>query len=420
MVSRVLSVDVEPLAPAPKGLLAFIVECRSLPDRGTSGSRHQVQLDQNWGIFTPHDLDAERVARAFGASISCLELEESVVPAARELLRLRSRAVLPGLRRTKSGWGPTKVAKGCCDVATRPGGFRSAQTCAEHLRGTQHTAARAKVDRKMLTAVVTAVERAHRGQPVFSMALDDVERASEVVSGRSGAIELWEAGLHPRLVLDLHERLDVGSTPLPMSYFTGAAFNRVDLDWAKTTVGHAVDSMFIEDLGSLAEWTVWTPEPFDLRHPNQRRDLLDEGWPRSVVHRLSVAGIEAGLIGDLPDSAGLPRQRAALLLLAWVEAGAVPDVARIAQALRAGVSPWHHPSAAAVKWVQSHFGEGNQPDALNVITAIALSGSRSDAVFWIRQGVVDPFDLADRVRDVHEKFPTINAAHTSRRTTHAP
>lgn len=421
MKVRGLSAEIALLPPAPNGPLGFRVECRNLPDRGGPSAHHSVELGPQWDLHTPHDLEAERVARAFGASISCLELEESVIPAARELVNLRTRAVLPGLRRTKQGWGPTKVAKGCCDATTRPGGFRTAQTCAEHLRGTQHMAARAKVDRKLLTTVVAAVERAHRGDPAFSMATDDIERVAHVVSGRGGAIELWEAGLHPRLVLLLHERLDVGGTPLPVAFYTGAAFNRVDLDWAKNTVGHAVNSLFIEDLSSLAEWAVWTPEPFDLRHPNQRRDLLDEGWPRSIVHRLSRAGIDAQTIGVLPDISGLTRQRAAVLLLDWVEAGAVPDVERIASALRAGVNPWHRPSAAAVKWVQTHFGHDNQPDPLDVIAAIALSGSRSDAVFWIRQGVIDPVELADRVREVHEKFPTIQAAHNSRRlNTDAP
>lgn len=52
---------------------------------------HPIVLHPDWSVDTGHDLESERIAVAFGGYLSCLDLVDKVVPAARTyLLRPRS------------------------------------------------------------------------------------------------------------------------------------------------------------------------------------------------------------------------------------------------------------------------------------------------------------------------------------------
>ena len=52
------------LTPSPVGPLTLAVECRTDPNR--RGNAHQVTIDSEWQVHTPHDLEGERIALAFG------------------------------------------------------------------------------------------------------------------------------------------------------------------------------------------------------------------------------------------------------------------------------------------------------------------------------------------------------------------
>src|SRR3712207_9191816 len=86
------------LGPAPDSAsLSVSVRCRTR--RGAGGRRHEVRIGPDWSVETPHDLAAERIGVALGGYLSCIELVDDTVPAARELLQLVARRVLPPLSR---------------------------------------------------------------------------------------------------------------------------------------------------------------------------------------------------------------------------------------------------------------------------------------------------------------------------------
>lgn len=84
------SFDVEntTIGPGPGGgPLTLMLECRLSPTAVT-GERHPVTIHADWRVETPHDLEAERVAAAFGGYTSCLELVDRTLPAFRTSLRM--------------------------------------------------------------------------------------------------------------------------------------------------------------------------------------------------------------------------------------------------------------------------------------------------------------------------------------------
>lgn len=64
-----------PLPPAPGGgAVTIVVPCSTSPDF-SSATTHEVTIGPTWSLTTPHDLEAERVAVAFGGYSSCVSLE---------------------------------------------------------------------------------------------------------------------------------------------------------------------------------------------------------------------------------------------------------------------------------------------------------------------------------------------------------
>ena len=58
------------IAPGPDGApLTLEIECRTSP-RARKGALHEVTIEPDWAVSTPHDIAAERVAAAFGGYTS--------------------------------------------------------------------------------------------------------------------------------------------------------------------------------------------------------------------------------------------------------------------------------------------------------------------------------------------------------------
>ena len=63
-----------PLAPTPDGTdLVVPIECSTAGPRSGPYVSHPLVLRPDWTATVPHDLDAERVAAAFGGYVTCLE-----------------------------------------------------------------------------------------------------------------------------------------------------------------------------------------------------------------------------------------------------------------------------------------------------------------------------------------------------------
>ena len=82
-----LAVHMSADVPAPLGRdLVVPVECTAM-ESDHFGAVHDITIHADWSVSTPHDLDAERIGRAFGGFSSCLTLVECVVPAYRHAMR---------------------------------------------------------------------------------------------------------------------------------------------------------------------------------------------------------------------------------------------------------------------------------------------------------------------------------------------
>jgi hypothetical protein len=207
-----------PLSPSADGPLTLAVECRTEPNR--PGNAHQITLDTEWQVHTPHDLDAERVAQAFGGYLSCLELVDKVVPALAGLVQLVGRRRLPDVRRAGSAdWRIAVPAQGCRCQGTS---FRAPELAAFHARGVEHWAALWGLSRnsvRLLAHLVDQVARAHG----ITERLGEHPARSEVLEG-SGLDDLWQAGLHPELVTALHQGVWPGGSALPARFYLGATW----------------------------------------------------------------------------------------------------------------------------------------------------------------------------------------------------
>ena len=144
------------LPPSPDGPLTTQVTCRA-GTRGR-GAKHDITLAADWSLTTPHDLDAERILAAFGGTLSCINLNDVVVPALHELVQLSARRRLAGVRRTdRSRWILTRrTCTRCHDRA-----FRTPADAARHERTLDHWVGATRADKRTLGRLYDAVGQAH-------------------------------------------------------------------------------------------------------------------------------------------------------------------------------------------------------------------------------------------------------------------
>jgi hypothetical protein len=63
------------ILPSPDGEpLTLKVRCWTSRSSKAPVTRHPVTIHPDWSVTTPHDLESERVAAAFGGYLSCLDL----------------------------------------------------------------------------------------------------------------------------------------------------------------------------------------------------------------------------------------------------------------------------------------------------------------------------------------------------------
>ncbi|WP_146843596.1 hypothetical protein, partial [Cellulomonas composti] len=205
--------------------VTFEVACRT-SRRGRSTRRHPVTIAPDWSVTTPHDLELERVAAALGGYLFCLELVDRYVPALRELWLRRRRVVAPEVRRAgPAAWVVTAPVTGCsCGART----FRTPALAAEHVRGAPHWALTQDVHAATLQTVAEA----------FAAAAGPVRRAAEAAraAGRQELEWLWDAGVHPARVAEIHAGLGA-SGRLPVQVVHAVATGEVELGWLRQFVG---------------------------------------------------------------------------------------------------------------------------------------------------------------------------------------
>ena len=328
-----------PPAALPDGAsLHFTLECRTSKDTPSPVS-HPVTLHADWSVELPHDLQAERVATAFGAYTSCLDFVDTAVPAFRDgLAVLLRRARLP-LRHDAQGW-KVRPSAPCCRRAT----FASAALAATHLRSVDHLASRRRALPWQVAALVAAFDEEFptaRQPPRHRVA----GRIREV----GGLRELWRCGLHPDQVAQFADLAREVTEPLPLRYYLAMAHGAGDIAWFAAVIGARLDP-------DVATWLAEVPAPRDLGPPEVWAQWLGIGLPRSTILTLLEAEVDAEEAQAISVRLGEPLPVVANELARWAQAGCRPGVDHVVALRRHGIA---HPvpSSAAIDDLCDELGE---------------------------------------------------------------
>lgn len=373
-----------PAGPAPSGrTLRFPVAC-SADRSGSHPHRHHVHeatLGPDWRLETPHDLEAERVAEAFGGSLTCLDLDRAV-PTVRRWIGLELRRTLPRLHHGRLGWSASTV--GCCGFARRP--FHTAAEAGGHLRDLHHLCREDGADLTAARMLADAVGEAHgfTGKLPFPQ----LEGEIRCVPRLEDLEHLWAAGVPPHLVEHLHARAGC-VRPLALDYWLGVLTRRPDVvALASSDFGDAT-------WAGLATWLGWTQTATDLSLPEARRDWLAYGAPHQVIQDLVAAGYVADDATALAAGSARTRSAALTCLTSWARSGCHPDATALVRLHLLGVARSSAPSADAVSRVREALPcgavVGDDPVAGLML---AVAGTVADAAAWLRHGHGDPFAVA--------------------------
>ncbi len=357
------------------------VPCATSPAPDAAVVRHPVTLTPEWTLRTPHDIEAERVAAAFGGYLSCLVVVDALVPALHQWWGLQARVVLPPVRRAARGtWRPTpSAAASCC---------RSEGSAAEsvaHLRSSRHLAVRVGLSLRFVEPFCAALATPD------VLPADAVDLAGGCVAGASGLLDLWLAGLHPQVVRSVHETVvGLQGPPLPSALYLGAVTRRPDLAWVADTLQAVHDAspetMTDSETGDLAEWLAWTHTGIDRRHPGARAGWLVLGVPRGWVAELTATGYTPDDAARLGAATGRGVVGAVHMLRAWVAAGCAPTVPDLVALHAEGVPAWYQPSGPAVSRLVDALADLDPPyPRARLGLALARHGTVAAAEQALRQ-----------------------------------
>lgn len=321
-------------APGDRALHAM-VECRTSRSP-IHGEPHAVIIRPDWSVQLPHDLDAERVAVAFGGYTSCLELVDVAVPALRRAIeRLTRQESLP-IRRDKRGdWRilPAQQFPDCCGRVA----FPSIEAAAKHLHGAGHLARQHSAPEWQLTALLSAAERA--------WAWDEAPRAGaqgarRLVREEGGVADLWRAGIRPDQLPGIAAAVPAVTEPLPVSFYLGMVYAGADPEWMSEVTAHRPD-------GDTAAWLACVDSPAAGRDAALWGAWLDLGVHRDGVRVAVEHGLDPGRAREVASATGRNVGIVARDIVRWALAGCEPTAEHFALLARHGLE-YSYPTAGGV------------------------------------------------------------------------
>lgn len=384
--------------PSPDGgPLVLKVRCWTSRSSKAPVSRHPITLDPDWSVTTPHDLESERIASAFGGYLSCADLSASVA-AARRWIELQQRVgESPIVFVARPARWNVRHPLTCCSKT----GYESATLAADHVRDIRHLATEFGAPRRQLTDITTAIEKAYSGTGAFTLDGPEAAAAADCCSrGAADVTELWYAGMHPTRILEVHSAIGSHGR-LPGRFYLGVVVRQTPLAWLSDTLGTAgIDADEIEEVLEVggvridgpqqeaAEWLAWTRGASDAIDPTRRGRWMAMGVSRRMImlldhYLIDPADIAALAVGVVRDPDGAARQFAG-----WLEAGLRPPVADLVRLHQEGIGPhWYVPSRAAVSRLRSELGlAADRTSDTDLAFLLAIAGTVPDSVARWRAG----------------------------------
>lgn len=398
------------VSPSPSGEpLGLQIRCWTSKTPRAKAAHHRVTINPDWSVDVPHDLEAERLAQAFGGWLSCLELESASLPAARRWLALVLRVASPPFQRETPGRSWQVVpAQDCCPQS----GFAGPDEAFAHACDLHHLSREHGCDTKQLTDLVQALGDAHGVfEPGFLPAAEAETAAGALSHGHRDVVRLWAAGVHPRRVIGIRDELGLTGR-LPLSLYLTIAVRMPRLDWMRDTlarVGQGDDAPLVTvgnaapdgstDMG-LPEWLALTHAPWDAGDPTARARWLELGVTRQVLLDLAGQGVTPDEVATLAAALERTPDGAARQLLQWLRCGVRPSIRDLIDLHRDGRAPmWFTPSPAALQRVLDELTPGadtprvpgrraTRPDVdkLQVAFLLAVCGTVADTVAAHRAG----------------------------------
>lgn len=375
------------VGPSPDGgPLELMVECRT-SRTALRGDRHPVVIHADWSVATPHDLDAERVAVAFGGYTSCMELVDETVPAFHAAMHVLTRCTRLPVRRDKRGrWRimPAHQIAGCCRLAH----FSTIAAAGVHLRNPPHLARQHGVPEWQLGDLM---EAAAPSWGEWEGAPHGAEDVRHLVREVGGPTDLWRAGVRPDDVLALAQVASAVREPLPVSYYLGMAYGPADAEWVRELVAHRPD-------GDTAAWLAWSDSPRNADSA-QWAAWLDLGVPRRDVRFAVESGLDPQRVPAIADRLGSPLGVTARDVVRWAEAGCHPTAEHFAFLARYGLEHTHpHPgSVDALVKDADHRALAQMPDRTELAVMLLVLGTRQLVLGALAGGVRSLADIEGAV-----------------------
>jgi hypothetical protein len=369
MMSRLALRTVDSRTPW-SGDLVFRVECRN--EAGClSKNRHEIVIHDDWSVSTPHDLDAERVAAAFGGYCSCVELVDHTLPLMYESLARVARRAQPVLRRGKLlEWRvPTRELVACCTGR----GYTSIQAIAEHMRSPMHLAKLLDLPLWQVNVIVRSVSKACQPD------LGPESPSARFVREQDGLKDLWQSGIHPETIPSLASCVSVIDEPLPVSYFEGAVYSGHHAEWVNDVLRYRQDP-------DTAAWLVWQEPPDLLADAAELGRWLGYGVSRSEFLVAVRETIPSNLVVNVANATSWSAQTAARAIIAWVWAGCLPTSQHFAEIARRGVD-YSKPGREAIDLAMEEVrGVDASIDRTELGVMLAILGNRPELVAAVRRG----------------------------------
>ncbi|WP_299487708.1 hypothetical protein [uncultured Gordonia sp.] len=188
--------------------ITFEIDCHVGDDR-ENVTRHPITVNPDWSVVTPHDMEVERIAAAFGSRMSCLELDKSIKAVQRFIKINQRREFVPVEHLYASEW--------------RLDGhyFPSVYAAAAHARSAQFAASREIAHDWQTRQVAEGI----RWWTADRLDIEQFDANHPWVREYNGLRRLWHAGIHPTAIRRLRELLGSPPTALSVSDYIAAAYS---------------------------------------------------------------------------------------------------------------------------------------------------------------------------------------------------